>query len=428
MRITPRLPLAFLLLALPLSAQGPAPKRVLTQADWDHWRSITGAALSYDGKWAAYTLVPQVGDGELVIRSTLGSTEYRVPRGYLGRPNNVPGGLRPPVGGTGEGETATPTASPAQFTADNRFVVVTTQPFQAEVERMQANRAGRGGRGTAAANRTALAIVDLSDGQVTTIPAVRSFRLPWENGTWLAYLVEADSAGADSTNHGSRAGVPRRTFGSPLVLRNLGTGVEERLADVLSYSFDDAGTVVAYTVVSRDSTRDGAYLRSMGSGTTATLANGRGNYKALALDSAARQVAFLSDREEFGRDKARYALYYAQLKGGGAQPVVTPGALATDYRISDVASVSFTRTGNAILFGVARLVPDSVPADSLSDKAVFDLWHYKDPTLQPTQRLGAARERNRSFQAVFFPASKKLVQLASDSIPTLDISDDGRIV
>src|SRR5678815_1841691 len=117
--------LAFLAIVGPgrASAQAPAPKRALTQADWDHWRSITGAVLSRDGKWAAYTLVPLVGDGELVIRSTQGATEYRVPRGYLGRPNNVPGGLRPPAGGTGEGEPAGPSASPAQFTADTRFVV-----------------------------------------------------------------------------------------------------------------------------------------------------------------------------------------------------------------------------------------------------------------------------------------------------------------
>jgi hypothetical protein len=78
-----------------------------------------------------------VGDGELVIRSVQGSTEYRVPRGYLGRPNNIPGGLRPPAAGTGEGDPAGPTASPAQFTADGRFVVVTTQAPQAEVERLQ---------------------------------------------------------------------------------------------------------------------------------------------------------------------------------------------------------------------------------------------------------------------------------------------------
>ncbi len=429
MRIPHGFSLAFLVIAVPglAVAQAPTGKRVLTQADWDHWRAITGAALSRDGKWAAYTLIPQVGDGELVIRSTQGSTEYRVPRGYLGRPNNVPGGLRPPAAGTGEGEPATPTATPAQFTADGRFVVATTQPLQAEVERLQASPAGRGGRGAATANRTALAVVDLADGRVTAIPAVRSFRLPRDNGTWLAYVAEADTAGADSSARDGRPAGPRRTYGSAVVLRNLDTGAEERLPDVLSYSFDDAATFLAYTVVSRDSTRDGAFIRSLASGVTATLAAGRGNYKALALDSAARQVAFLSDRDEFGRDKARYALYYAQLKGGGAQPVVTPGALATDYRIQDVASVSFTRTGNAILFGVAPTLPDSVPADSLAGKAMFDLWHYKDPTLQPTQRLGATRERNRAFQAIYFPAAKKLVQLATDSIPTLDVSDDGRV-
>ena len=94
-------------LALPVAAQQ-AQKKALTQADWDKWKSINAPVLSNDGKWAAYTLIPQVGDGELVIRSTSGTTEFRVPRGYLGRPNNVPGGLRGPAGGTGEGDPAGP--------------------------------------------------------------------------------------------------------------------------------------------------------------------------------------------------------------------------------------------------------------------------------------------------------------------------------
>jgi len=88
------------------AAQAPTAKRPLTQADWDHWRSITGPVLSSDGRWAAYTLVPQVGDGELIVRATQGTTEYRVPRGYLGRPNNIPGGLRPPAGANPEVEPA----------------------------------------------------------------------------------------------------------------------------------------------------------------------------------------------------------------------------------------------------------------------------------------------------------------------------------
>ncbi len=424
MRVIHGATLALFILVVPAAAQAPVSKRALTQADWDRWRSIAGAALSNDGKWAGYTLIPQVGDGEMVIRSTQGATEYRIPRGFLGRPNNIPGGLRGPAGGTGEGEPAAPTAAPGQFTADNRFVVVTTQPTQAEVERA---RPARGGR-AAPPTRTSLAIVDLADGKVTTIAGVRNFRLPRESGTWLAYVPEPDSA-ADSTARGARPAAPtgpRRTYGSPLVLRNLGTGAEERLSDVLTYAFDDRANVLAYTVVSRDSTKDGAFLRTMATGSVTALASGRGNYKSLAMDSAARQVAFLSDREEFGKEKARYTLYYAQLKAGAAAPVVAPSALATDYRIVDNASVSFTGSGNAILFGVAPTAPDSVPADSLTGKAVFDLWHYKDPTLQPTQRLTAARDRNRSFQAIYFPVTKKLVQLANDTIPSVDVSDDGR--
>ena len=424
--------IAALLLAAPapaLTAQG-TPKKVLTQADWDHWKSISGAVLSNDGRWAAYTLIPQVGDGELVVRSTQVNTEYRVPRGFLGRPNNVPGGLRGPAGGTGEGEPVGPNASPAQFSADSRYVVVTVQQTQAEVERLLATRPARGARAPNT-NRTSLAIVSLADGKVSSIPGVRSFRLPRDNGTWLTYVAEPDSAAADSMARGPGRGVGpgagRRAYGSPLVLRNLSTGAEERLSDVLMYAIDDSAKMLGYTVVSRDSTKDGAFLRNLASGTTTTLASGRGNYKALAFDRALSQVAFLSDHDEFGKDKARYTLFYATLKLPSAQPVVTPSALATDSHIADNANLSFTRTGNAILFGVAPTIPDSVPPDSLVGKAVFDLWHYKDPVLQPTQRLNAARDRNRSFQAIYFPATKKYVQLANDSTPAVELSDDARV-
>ena len=68
-----------------------------------------------------------------------------------------------------------------------------------------------------------------------------------------------------------------------------------------------------------------------------------------------------------------------------------------------------------------------MPADSLVGKAVFDLWHYKDQVLQPTQRLNAARDRNKSYSAIYFPATKKLVQLADDSIPNVNVSDDGKV-
>ncbi|HWH52308.1 MAG TPA: prolyl oligopeptidase family serine peptidase [Gemmatimonadaceae bacterium] len=429
------LTIATLAVALPTLAHGQsaAQKKVLTQADWDIWKSINAPALSSDGKWAVYTLVPQVGDGELVVRATSGSIEFHVPRGDLGRPNNVPGGLRA-RGGTGEEEPAGPTTSPAQITADSRFVLVSTEPTKAEVERLPRARQN------AVLGRTSLAIVSLPDGKVTTIPNVRSFRLPKSNGGWVAYVPGADTAAGDSSARGAgaaggrggrgrgAAAGPRRQFGSALVLRNLATGAEERLSDVLTYSFDDSAKVFAYTVVARDSSKDGAFLRDLRSGATSTLLAGAGDYKDLVFDRSGAQLVFLADRDEFGHAaKPRYTLYQAAVKGGAAQSIVTPSQVTPGMHIADNAGVAFTRSGTAITFSVAPPPIDSVPADSLVDKAVFDLWHYKDPVLQPTQRINAARDRNKSYAAIYFPSTKKVVQLADDSLPQVSVSDDGRI-
>ncbi|HET9453093.1 MAG TPA: prolyl oligopeptidase family serine peptidase [Gemmatimonadaceae bacterium] len=415
---------ALLVLSTPVLAQ----KRALTQADWDLWKSINAPTLTNDGKWAVYSLAPLVGDGDLVIRSTSGPTEYRVPRGYLGRPNNVPGGLRPRAGGNPEEEPGGPSIAPAQVTADSRYALALTYASKAEFD-----AAGRDRRRAAAVQgRSNLAIVRLADGNVTSVPRVRSFRLARNSGAWLAY-VPADSANADSTARpagapgatGNRPAAPRRRYGSALVLRNMSTGQETRIADVIDYAFDDSAKVLAYLVVSRDSTKDGAYAQMLANGSVARLMTGAGDYGQIAVDRSGTQVAFLSNRDAFTGDK-RYSLYHASLRDGVARLAVAPSAVP-GMRIADAANVSFTRSGSSLLFGIAPPAIDTLPADSLADKSVFDLWHYKDAQLQPTQRLNAARDRNRSFQAIWHVATKRFARLANDSLPTVSVSDDGRV-
>lgn len=47
--------------------------------------------------------------------------------------------------------------------------------------------------------------------------------------------------------------------------------------------------------------------------------------------------------------------------------------------------------------------------------------------MQPAQKLSANRDRNPTFQAIYHIASKKLVQLADDSIPNVALSDDAKL-
>lgn len=415
------------LLIAPAVASGQ--KKPLTQSDWDKWKSIQGTAISNDGSWAMYSLVPQVGDGELIIHALSGDREIRVPRGLLGRPNNVPGGLRPRGGANPEEAPSGTTVAPGEFTADSRFAVVLTYPTQTEFDRVARNRRAA----AALQTRADLAIVNLADGKITTIGRVRSFRLPASTGGWVAYVLEDSAAAKDSSGERGAPAPPdsargsRRQYGSTLVLRNLTTGVEERIADVLAHAFDDSAKVLAYTVVSRQPGKDGAFIRNLSTGAVTALLTGQGDYKSLAVDRAAGQVAFVSNRDEFARPKPAFSLYYAALKSGAAIAAVSAGAVPSGLRVADNAAVGFTKNGNAVTFGIAPVIADSVPADSLVGKAVFDLWHYRDPHLQPAQQLNAVRERNRSFASLYYPAIQKFVTLAADSLPQTAIGDDGHV-
>ena len=439
--------LATIVLATPAIAQ----KKALTQADWDRWRSIQGATLSNDGKWVAYTLSPQVGDGEFVVRSTTGTTEYRVPVGYIGRPNNIPGGERARGGGAGgraggAGRGGGGGASP--FTADSRYAFVSVQPTKEEVERQEraaAARGGRAGRGGAAgggaASQNRVVMVSLADGKLTPMPNMRSYRLPEASGKWMVYTAAPDSAAAaDTANRGATApgrggrsggappGAPRRTYGTPITLRNLDTGSDEVIADVVAYQFDDSAKVLAYTVASRaDSTRDGVFIRNLGTGTTHAVLTGPGNYRGLSFDRAQQLFVFATDREEFGKPAARSTLYLGSVRTGAAQPVIRPEMLPEGMRLPDNVNVSFTRSGTALQVAIAPPPEDTIPADSLVGKARYDLWHWKDPVLQPTQLLQVNQARNRTYAAVYTIATKKLVRLTTDSFPSVQLSDDGRI-
>jgi dipeptidyl aminopeptidase/acylaminoacyl peptidase len=402
-------------------------RRPLTPADWDTWRSISGTTLSADGRWVTYSLVPQVGDGELVIRATNGPQEWRVPRGFIGRPQLIAGYH----GSRNEGP------APAAFSRDGRWVVTETSVPRAEYD--AARR-----KSPKAPEHKGLAIVRLTDGQLTNVERVKSFSVPREGASVVAYLLEGDSAARaprDSARAPRSAAAPggaprpvadsssrgkRRTYGSTLVLRDLNSGRETRIADVTNYVFDDSAKFLGYVVSSRDAGRDGAYVRRVSEPERElALLAGAGDYRALTLDRGGRQAAFLSNVTEFGREHPRYALYYAALGAGGAQLAVPANAMGDSMVIAE-GRAAFTRDGSTVLFGYTSAPLDSIPADSLADKAVFDLWHWKDTRLQPQQRVEASRDRNRSFGAVWRVATKKMVKLASDSFPNIEVSDDGR--
>jgi Tol biopolymer transport system component len=169
------------------------------------------------------------------------------------------------------------------------------------------------------------------------------------------------------------------------------------------------------------------YIKDLRAGTTKTVLSGPGNYRAFTFDRDEQQFAFTTDRDQFGREGATPVVYHGNVRTGSAQPVIKADMLPPDTRFPDNFSVAFNRAGTALTFNIAPPPEDTIPADSLVGKAKFDLWHWKDPALQPQQLLQVNQARNPTYQSIYHLAAKKLVRLTYDSFPSVNLSDDGKI-
>ncbi|WKW12602.1 prolyl oligopeptidase family serine peptidase [Pseudogemmatithrix spongiicola] len=408
------------LLLLPALAAAQGERKVLTQDTYDLWRSILQPTLSPDGRWAVYTLSPTAGNGELVVRATAAATEYRVARGSTGRPLQ-----------SVTGQPFSPQA--AQVTGDSRFVVFLRYPTQGALDSARARRAR-----AADQPKASLGILSLADGNVTEIEKVRGYSVARDGGRWVVYQPEADTA---ASRNGARAGADssarparRKDTGSPLVIRELATGTETRIEHVSAYELNESERWLAYARAGADSLGvDGVYVRDLTTGVETALKVATGNYRSLAFDEAGSQLAFITDADSWGAETVRFAVYHAALAGPRSRPgpqqatrAVAASEIAEGLQVAERSRVDFVESGSALTFGVSRIQPDSIPADSLADKAVVDLWHWQDARPQPMQRIQAGQDRNRQYTAIYHIAAKQMRQLGSREFPNITLSSDGR--
>ena len=428
------------LFATMLSAQQTASaKRPITHQDYDSWRSITASQVSRDGKFVAYAYMPQDGDGEIVVRNIATGVDWRAPRGY-----------RPPVPPPDDPGTNLAEFQAEQnrlvrpvFTADSRFVVFMTEPTKAEV-----NKAKKEKKKPEEMPKNGLGIMDVSNGTITRIERVKSFRVPEDAGGFIAYLMEAakpeekpaaspnpaaspaaESSPAPATPSG-RSG-KKKEYGTELVLRNTATGNERKFSDALDFTISKDARTLVFTTSSRKEETNGVYAVSTGSDSEpAVLLSGKGKYQKLTWDEENTELAFLSDKEDADAKQPKFRVYSWNLKDPKASEIVSvnsPG-FRKEFVVSDRANLSFSLDGSHLFLGTApppepeKNPDEEIPAD---EKVLVDLWRWKDDYVQPIQKVRAEQDRNRSYRAVYDLQTKKFVQLADDAMDTISPSNDG---
>jgi dipeptidyl aminopeptidase/acylaminoacyl peptidase len=417
-------------------------QRPLTHDDYDQWKSVRATTLSDDGAWVAYQIEPQWGDGELVVQQTTGDAVYRTARGAGAR-------------FTSDGRYCVFTVVPSKVEERHKKVVELAQKKGAP---SRASRGGAGAPGVgagaapaagagpagpgegdeaAARERGELAILDLRSGRTEKLGKVKGFALA-EAMPWLVYhrdpTTDGDAArgdanegatepaagkgnepaagaapepaaGAERPRRGRRGGARdgdadpaarKRVDGSPLVVRDLASGQERSIDDVVGYTLLPKATWLCYHTSSKSpkpGKHYGLFATRLDGSAEQTLVDGFADFSGFAADRQGRALAFLCTLDDFAADKPRKDLWLWR-GAGPAQRIVQPGTpgMPPGFVVAD--GTSFARDGRALLLSLQADEPE-LPAMLAEDKVVLDVWHWNDGVLQTAQqkRLRAPQRR-----------------------------------
>ena len=387
------------------SVTGAAPAKIpLDYKAYDGWCAIRGTVLSDDGRYAAYSLVPEDGDPTLVVHDVTTGKDVDEPRG----------------------------TDPA-FSADGRFVVYVVRAPNAEI-----HKAERAHKKPEELPKNGLGMLDLTTDTATTVERVKSFALAKDTGhDTLAYLLEAPApspspSASPAANPGASPSPSASATsddlhkvepGTTLVVRDLAAPGDARITSVSAYAVSHDGSFVAYAVQAADASLDGVKVRSA-SGETAEAWHAPGHYKNLTFARKRDLLAFLSDAATFAAPAPRYAVYQSDPRAGTAARVLvdaaTPGFAGAPP--SENGALRYTKDGARLYFGVAP-APTPVPSGT-PEPVKVDIWNWQDLDLQSWQRKHADDERKRTFAATVASDGTHAVRLASGNVREIEANEN----
>ena len=423
----------------------PGDKRPIELVDILKWNTIRTAILSPDGNWFAYQVAPTEGDGEVVVRSTRGTTEHRFPIG-------VPAG-----GGRGRrGGGAAPRN--LQFSEDSRWVAFFSYPTQRATRQARANRSGP-------PPSNSVVLVDLNTADKLEFEKAKSFSFSGENPRWFAIHMNSPQAGGGAAGRGAGGGRgdaddadSDQPIGSDMILRDLSNGQQLNVGNVGSYEFNKMGNHLAWTVDTQDQIGNGIQLRDLDSGIVRGLDSGKAFYRRLNWNKEGDALAVLKGvkHEDYEDDKLISVIAWNGLGNGTPSRIDydphSDSSFPSEMSISPNRNASWTEDQKGIVFGIHDIEkkkpeperrgggrqdqaaaeteegdegddserargPGGKPDEPESPSLV--IWHWQDARLQPQQQVQESRDKNFSYLSIYRVDDKKFVRLADQNLRTV---------
>lgn len=354
-------------------------KRPLEIADYRLWRTIQGAEISDDGRWASWTYTKVRGDDTLTVRSLDSRARHDIPM-----------------------------ASNGTIATNGEWIAYSLSPGYLDIERMERS-------GDRVPSRAGL--LELSTGDERSWDDATRFGFSPTGSHFWVKKRQADGSAEHS--------------GTGLILRNLDAGYEELIGSVDEMAFNEEGTHLAFTIDADGGDGNGIYILDLSTGARRALDNSRDRYARLIWSDDGDALAALRGSTPDGMvERENVLVAFTDATGDRPSRFEVPANVAglnDGWVLSEKDNLVFSEDGDRLFIATKPQVEELEEWDDEGlPLADVNIWHWNDDRIQSQQQQQLSRDQNRTFVASIGVGEHRLVHLADDRMRDVMITPDGR--
>lgn len=380
-------------------------KKYLSPDDYGKWQNISSNDLSPDGSWIAYQVTVQEGNDTLYVTNSVTGKSYKIDF-----------------------------ASNAAFSKDNRWIAYAIGlPFK-EAEKL---------RDQSKPIEYKMGLLKLASGKKEVIENVTRFEFS-RNGKFLAALLAPPKDNKDK--------------GAVVILKNLSDGTARTIGNVTEFAFNKKSDQFAYIVGSANSAGNSVELFNLNNNNLKVIASDTARFNKLTWQKEGDGLAFfLSYRKDRYEEDNALVYSYINIYKVPALRIFNPATakgFPDSMRIYNGSALRLSDDMSTAFFGIKKWTynalakkDDKKPGDTLTkkdslridstralakkspDKLVpVDVWHWKDPEIQPRQKITFGRDTVFSYLSAWNLDNNTFFQLAKELIPDAVINGNQKYV
>lgn len=393
----------FLLLATITKAQ----KKQLTTDDYGKWQTLSYTGISPNGEWVAYIVASQEENDTLYVKNRLSNKLYKL-------------------------EFATN----FELSKDNQWIAWQIGVSYKEAEKLREQKQPI---------RYKMGLLHLASGKKEIIQDMSAFQFS-RNGKFLAVSLEPPKDNKEK--------------GAVLLLKNLADSSTRTIGNVTAYAFNKKSDYLAYVVESANKAGNSVELFNLNNYSLKVIASDTCKFSKLAWQKEGEGLAFYKGFKKEGYEEEN-AMVYAYVNIYKA-PVLktfnstTHAGFPDSMRINSASSLALSDDMNAVFFGIkswtakskkedkkgadtSKTANDTAKKDDITkniaatpakkeDKlAAVDIWHWKDPDIQPRQKITYTQDKELSYQSVWNLDNNTFFQLAQKEIPYAIFNENRKV-